>query len=49
MFDGTTREEAAHNVADAIAAWIEEAAATGRAIPQSSRRLAPAGLAARSR
>jgi len=43
MSDGATREEAAHNVADAIAAWIEEAAATGRPVPQPSRRLALAG------
>src|SRR5580698_10284518 len=32
MSDGATREEAAHNVADAIAAWIEEATATGRPV-----------------
>ena len=31
--DGATREEAAHNVADAIAQWIEEARALGREIP----------------
>jgi len=31
--DGETREEAAHNVADAIAQWIDEAAALGREIP----------------
>jgi predicted RNase H-like HicB family nuclease len=43
MSDGGTREEAAHNIADAIAAWIEEAMATGRPVPQPSRRLAVAG------
>jgi antitoxin HicB len=43
MSDGETREEAAHNVADAIAAWIEEATAIGRPIPEPSRRLALAG------
>jgi len=43
MSDGTTREEAAHNVADAIAAWIEEATALGRPVPQPSRRLVLAG------
>ena len=43
MSDGATREEAAHTIADAIAAWIEEAGATGRPIPLPSRRLAPAG------
>ena len=30
MSDGATREEAARNIADAIAAWIEEAMALGR-------------------
>ncbi|HEY2069987.1 MAG TPA: type II toxin-antitoxin system HicB family antitoxin [Rhizomicrobium sp.] len=43
MSDGTTREEAAHNIADAIDAWIEEAQRLGRAIPGPSARLAMAG------
>ncbi|MFZ1965234.1 MAG: type II toxin-antitoxin system HicB family antitoxin [Roseiarcus sp.] len=33
MSDGETREEAARNIEDAIACWIEEAQATGRAVP----------------
>jgi antitoxin HicB len=33
MSDGATREEAARNIADAIAQWIEEARAIGREIP----------------
>ena len=33
MSDGETREEAARNVGDAIACWIEEALATGRTVP----------------
>ena len=33
MSDGETREEAARNVEDAIACWLEEAEALGRAIP----------------
>ena len=37
MSDGETRELAARNVGDAIAAWIEEAQALGRAIPTPSR------------
>ena len=41
--DGTTREEAAHNIADAIAAWIEEAQRMGRAVPRPSIHLAMAG------
>ena len=49
MSDGATREEAAHNVADAIAAWIEEATATGRPVPSPSRRLAAAGWPRRQR
>lgn len=36
MSDGETREMAARNVGDAIAAWIEEAHALGRAIPAPS-------------
>ena len=39
MSDGETREEAAGNAADAITAWIEEAAALGRPIPEPSKRL----------
>jgi hypothetical protein len=31
MSDGDTREEAARNVEDAIACWLEEADALGRA------------------
>ncbi len=31
--DGDTPEEAARNVMDAIGEWLEEARATGRAIP----------------
>jgi len=37
MSDGETREEAARNATDAIAAWIEEAVALGRGIPAPSR------------
>ena len=37
MSDGATREEAARNVEDAIAAWIEEARALGRPIPAPRR------------
>jgi len=33
MSDGATREEAAHNITDAIDAWIEEAEALGRPVP----------------
>jgi predicted RNase H-like HicB family nuclease len=36
--DGETAEEALANVGDAIAAWIDEARALGRPIPQPSRR-----------
>lgn len=39
MSDGKTRELAARNVGDAIAAWIEEAQALGRPIPAPSRHL----------
>ncbi len=35
MSDGGTREEAARNVEDAIAGWLEEARAVGRVIPGS--------------
>jgi antitoxin HicB len=38
MSDGETAEEALANVHDAIAAWIEEARALGRAVPQPSSR-----------
>jgi antitoxin HicB len=34
MSDGDTREEAARNVEDAIACWLEEAEMIGRAIPK---------------
>jgi len=34
MSDGATREEAARNVEDAIASWLEEAKALGRDIPE---------------
>ena len=34
MSDGDTREEAARNVEDAIACWLEEAKSLGRAIPE---------------
>ncbi len=43
LSDGATREEAAHNIADAIAAWIEEARALGRTIPEPSAGFALAG------
>jgi antitoxin HicB len=38
MSDGETRELAARHVEDAIEAWIDEAKALGRAIPQPTRR-----------
>jgi antitoxin HicB len=34
MSDGDSREEAARNVEDAIASWLEEARLVGRAIPE---------------
>ena len=34
MSGGETREAAARNIEDAIAAWLEEARSLGRAIPQ---------------
>lgn len=34
MSDGETREEAARAIADAIAAWIDEAKKLGRPIPE---------------
>ena len=42
MSDGETREEAARNVEDAIASWLEEAKSIGRAIsePQAALRTA---------
>jgi antitoxin HicB len=43
MSDGETREEAGHNIADAIRAWIDEANSTGRAVPEPSAHLAMAG------
>jgi antitoxin HicB len=36
MSDGETQEEALENVRDAIAAWLEQATAMGRDIPQPS-------------
>ncbi|HEV2562634.1 MAG TPA: type II toxin-antitoxin system HicB family antitoxin [Rhizomicrobium sp.] len=42
MSDGETREAAAHAIADAIEAWIEEARSTGREIPEPSQHLAVA-------
>ena len=42
MSDGETPEEAVRNVRDAIAAWIEEARATGRPIPAPRPKLAVA-------
>jgi antitoxin HicB len=38
MSDGDTPEEALANVRDAVAAWVEEARALGRAVPKPSRR-----------
>jgi antitoxin HicB len=38
MSDGETPEEALAHVRDAVAAWIEEARALGRAVPAPSRR-----------
>ncbi len=43
MSDGETREEAARNIADAIAAWIEEAKHLGRPVPEPSLHVALAG------
>jgi antitoxin HicB len=42
MSDGATRAEAAANAEDAIAAWLEEAAALGRTIPAPGPRRAAA-------
>jgi antitoxin HicB len=43
MSDGDTREDAARNIADAIAAWLDEATRMGREIPEPSMHLAMAG------
>jgi predicted RNase H-like HicB family nuclease len=43
MSDGATREEAARNIADAIAEWVHEATRLGRPIPAPSERLPLAG------
>ena len=43
MSDGETPEEAATNVQDAIAAWIEAAHDLGHRVPKPSTRLALAG------
>ena len=43
MSDGATREEAAHNIADAIAEWVDEAKRLGRPVPTPSERLLLAG------
>ena len=43
LSDGETCEEAAHNIADAIAAWIEEARRMGCSIPEPSAHLSMAG------
>lgn len=40
MSDGATRREAAENVEDAIRAWIEEAVALGRPVPEPRPHLA---------
>ncbi|MFK8251677.1 type II toxin-antitoxin system HicB family antitoxin [Ancylobacter terrae] len=40
MSDGSTPEEAAANVQDAISSWIEAAGDLGHAIPRPSRHLA---------
>jgi predicted RNase H-like HicB family nuclease len=37
LSDGETREEAARNVSEAIAAWIEEATRLGRPVPTPSK------------
>ncbi|MGO9742871.1 MAG: type II toxin-antitoxin system HicB family antitoxin [Roseiarcus sp.] len=43
MSDGDTREEAARNVEGAIPCWIEEALATGRAVPAPAQALRVVG------
>ena len=42
MSDGETAEDALASVQDAIEAWIEEATALGRAVPQPSRHIVAA-------
>jgi len=42
MSDGETREEAAHNVEDAISVWLAAAKEMGRPIPAPTRRAAVA-------
>lgn len=42
MSDGETPEEAARNVQDAIAAWIDAAVALGRPVPHPRQHLAVA-------
>ena len=42
LSDGETPEAALANVQDAIAAWIDEAKALGREVPQPSRHLTAA-------
>ena len=37
MSDGESREEAARNVEDAIACWLDQARKIGRAIPQPTK------------
>jgi predicted RNase H-like HicB family nuclease len=39
MSEGATREQAAHNIANAIAAWIDEARVLKRPIPKPRRHL----------
>jgi antitoxin HicB len=39
MSDGETREEAARNVEDAIACWLDQARVMGRSIPSPSKAL----------
>lgn len=39
MSDGESREDAARNVADAIASWLEEARRLGRTVPAPSAHL----------
>ena len=42
MSDGETRAEAAHNVEDAIACWIEATIEMGRQVPAPSKTLSAA-------
>ncbi len=46
MSDGATRPEAASNIQDAIAAWIDEARALGRPVPEPRWRPTPRSGAA---